>query len=231
MRETAPVTYRRSPRIGYLLAASAATMWALNGSLARFLLDDGVSAPRLAQLRSLLSWLILVGVLALARPRLLRVRRSDLPRLAFLGIAGLAMVHATYFFAIEHLDIGVALTIQYLGPVLLLLWLRVAHGRDLGRSLWAAAGLSVVGCFFVVRAYDVSSLNGLGIAAAFAAAISFAVYLVASERSGHRYEPVTTLAYGFGFASLFWAVVQPLWTFPLRDFHSRVRSPWASGSQ
>lgn len=189
-------------------------MWALNGSLARFLLDDGLSAFRLAQLRALVSWLLLTAVVALARPRLLAVRRADLPRLAFLGVVGLAGVHATYFLAIERLQIGAALTIQYLGPLFILLWLRVFHGRRLSGGLWGAAALSVAGCFLVVRAYDVRDLDALGLAAAMGAALTFAVYLVASERAGRRYEPVTTLVWGFGFAALFWAVVQPLWSFP-----------------
>jgi drug/metabolite transporter (DMT)-like permease len=195
-------------------------MWALNGNLARYLLDDGVSAARLAQLRSFGSWLILVLVLGVARRDLLRVERRELPGLAFLGIAGLALVHATYFLAIERLQIGVALTIQYLAPLLLLLWLRVVHGRRLAPALWGAVGLSVLGCFLVVRAYDVGALDGLGIAAAFGAAISFAIYMVGSERAGHEHEPVTTLAWAFGFASVFWAIATPWWSFPFDDFAS-----------
>ena len=90
MRPSPPPAERaRNPRLGYALAASAAALWALNGSLARFLLDDGVSALRLAQLRSLVAWAILVACLALVRPQLLRIDRRDIPRFAFLGIAGL----------------------------------------------------------------------------------------------------------------------------------------------
>jgi drug/metabolite transporter (DMT)-like permease len=221
MRHTAPMDAdRRSTRLGYALAATAAAMWALNGSLARFLLDDGVNALRLSQLRSALSWVILVLVLVAARPALLKVDREDIPRLAFLGVVGLAGVHATYFFAIDRLQIGVALTIQYLGPLLILIWLAVAHKRDLGRGLWGAALLSAAGCFFVVRAYDVSSLDALGIAAAFGAAVTFAFALVWSEQFGRRYEAATSLVYAFGFATAFWLVAQPLWAFPFDKFDS-----------
>jgi drug/metabolite transporter (DMT)-like permease len=210
----------RHPRLGYALAASAATMWALNGSLSRLLLDDGVSALRLAELRGVLSFVFLAAALAVVRPRLLRIRRQDIPRLAFLGIAGLAGVHATYFFAISRLDVGVALVIQYLGPLILLLWLRLVHRRQLQRSLWGAAVLSVIGCFLVVQAWNPGAIDGLGLLAAFGAAITFAIYLYSSEQAGHRYEPVTTLVWGFGFASLFWLVVQPPWSFPFAEFSS-----------
>jgi drug/metabolite transporter (DMT)-like permease len=133
----------RHPARGYALAAAAAAMWALNGSLGRFLLDDGVGADRLSQVRSVGSWLILLALLGLARPDLLRVRRDEIPALAFLGIAGLAFVHATYFLAIDRLQIGAALTIQYLAPLLLLLWLRFVHGRSLAPALWGAVALSI----------------------------------------------------------------------------------------
>jgi drug/metabolite transporter (DMT)-like permease len=208
----------RNTRLGYLLAASAATMWALNGSLARFLLDDGVSAPHLSEMRSAISWLVLVVALAIFSRGRLRIDRADVPKMAWLGIAGLAAVHALYFAAIERLQIGVALVIQYLGPLLILLYLRFFHGRRLAPSLWAAVGVSVVGCFFVVEAYDADELDGLGLLAAFGAAITFATYLIASERAGHKYEAYTTLVWGFGFATLFWLVVRPPWTFPFEVF-------------
>jgi len=214
---------------GYVLATAGAAMWALNGNMARYLLDDGVSALRLSQLRSFGSWVVLVCALLVWRRDLLRVDRGELPALAFLGVAGLALVHATYFVAIERLQIGVALTIQYLAPLLLLVWLRAVHGRRIAANLWGAVALSAAGCFLVVRAYDAGGLDGLGVLAAFAAAIAFAVYMVASERAGHRHEPVTTLVYGFGFASLFWAIVTPWWTFPLSDLESVRNALLAAG--
>jgi drug/metabolite transporter (DMT)-like permease len=217
MRIRADVTVRtmeRSPARGYVLVAVGAAMFALGGNLARYMLDDGVSATRLSQLRSAGSLVLLAIALALTRPQLMRVRRDDLPQLAFLGVCGLALVHATYYAAIDHLEIGVALVIQYMAPLLLLLWLRFRYGRRLAPSLWGAVALSIAGCALVVRAYDPGGLDGAGILYATGAAITFAIYMVASERAGHRYESVTTLLWAFLFASVFWAVVQPWWSFP-----------------
>jgi drug/metabolite transporter (DMT)-like permease len=217
MRIRADVTVRtmeRSPARGYVLVAVGAAMFALGGNLARYMLDDAVSATRLSQLRSAGSLVLLAIALALTRPQLMRVRRDDLPQLAFLGVCGLALVHATYYAAIDHLEIGVALVIQYMAPLLLLLWLRFRYGRRLAPSLWGAVALSIAGCALVVRAYDPGGLDGAGILYATGAAITFAIYMVASERAGHRYESVTTLLWAFLFASVFWAVVQPWWSFP-----------------
>jgi drug/metabolite transporter (DMT)-like permease len=203
----------RSAR-GYALAAAGAALFSLNGSMARYLLDDGVDAARLSQLRSAGSWLLLLVILGMGRRDLLRVDRSELPSLALLGVLGLAAVHATFFIAVDRLEIGPALTIQYLAPLLLLVWLRVVHGRRLSPGLWGAVALSLVGCFLAVRAYDVGGLDALGVLAAFGSMLTFAIYVVGSERSGQRHQAVTTLFWAFGFATLFWALVAPWWSFP-----------------
>jgi drug/metabolite transporter (DMT)-like permease len=207
-------TRTRSPRLGYALAATAATLWALNGSIARFLLDDQMPPARLAELRAVCTFVVLAAVLAFARPRLLRIEHQDLGRLAIVGIVGLAGVSVLYYAAIARLQIGVAVTIQYLGPLLLLLWLKFIHGRALPRGLWSAAGLAAIGCFLVVGAYHPSGLDGIGVAEAFGAAITFAIYLFASEQAGHRYAPATTLVWGFGLATVFWLITQQPWSFP-----------------
>jgi drug/metabolite transporter (DMT)-like permease len=199
---------------GYALAAAGAALFSLNGSMGRYLLDDGVDAARLSQLRSAGSWLLLLVILGVSRRDLLRVDRSELPSLALLGVLGLAAVHATFFVAVDRLEIGPVLTIQYLAPLLLLVWLRVVHNRRLSPGLWGAVALSLLGCFFVVRAYDVSGLDALGVLAAFGSMLTFAIYMVGSERSGQRHQAVTTLFWAFGFATLFWALVTPWWSFP-----------------
>ena len=204
----------RSPRLGYALTATAAALFASGGVMARRLLDDGVSAWHLTELRSVLAFVLLVGYLAVTNRPLLAAGRAHVSQLAFLGVFGLAAVQSTYFAAIARLDIGVVLAIQYLAPLLLLVVLRpqgVPH-------LWGAAGLSVVGAFFVVRAYDTSSLDGLGLLAAVACMIAFAVNLSASERAGAHLDARTTLTWGFGFCTLVFLIARPPWTFPFGVF-------------
>jgi drug/metabolite transporter (DMT)-like permease len=204
----------RSPARGYALAIAAASLWALNGSLSVFLLDDGVEPAELSEMRSAGSFLILLVVLALGSRPLLRVHRADVPRFAFLGIAGLALVHVAYFAAIERLGVGPALTLEYLAPMLVLVWLTVVHGRRMQASLYGAVALSVAGCFFVVRAYDAEALDGTGVAWGLVAAVAFAIYVTTSEQAGQRYAPPTILLWGFGFATLFWSFARPWWEFP-----------------
>ncbi len=84
-----------NPRLGYALRALSVACSALNGSLARYLLDDGISAARLSQLRSAVAFVLLLGALAEVALGRLRIARADIWRMAWLGVAGIALVHAT----------------------------------------------------------------------------------------------------------------------------------------
>ena len=76
----------RHPRVGYVLAASAAALWAVNGIVSKIVLASGLSSLRLTQVRTTGALVGLVLVLLVAAPRRLRVNRSELPFLAAFGI-------------------------------------------------------------------------------------------------------------------------------------------------
>jgi drug/metabolite transporter (DMT)-like permease len=50
--------------------------------------------------------------------------------------------------------------------------------------------------------------------------VTLAIYLISSERAGRSYDAFTTLTWGFGFATLFWLLLRPPWTFPFGQFAS-----------
>ena len=58
------------------------------------------------------------------------------------------------------------------------------------------------------------SLDGVGVAAALCAAVAYCVYVLMAEHAVAERDPASLLCYGFGFAALFWAIVQPFWHFP-----------------
>ena len=216
-------------RLGYLLAAAAAALWAVNASIGSTLMDRGLGWAEVSQLRVAGAFVLLALALALLRPRLLRVERAAVPELALLGVVALAPVQATYFLAIDRLEVGPAVTIQYLAPLLVLLWLKLWLGRSLPSGLWYTVALSVAGCFLVVEAYEAGSLDAVGVAAAFASALTFASYMVLSERAGAHLSPFTTITWGFGFATLAWAVARPWWLFPFDELGSTRDALLAAG--
>ena len=96
-------------RLGYAMVAIAATLFAVNGSVSKVVLDSGLSSLELAQIRATCAALgLLAFLVAFARSRL-RVGRRELLFLAAFGVIGVALVQWLYFVAIDNLPVGVAL--------------------------------------------------------------------------------------------------------------------------
>jgi drug/metabolite transporter (DMT)-like permease len=198
------------------MAFTAAALWAVNGVVSKVIIESGGLPPqRLTEVRTTGAFLLLFAVLVVLRPQSLRVHRSELPVLLTFGVLGLAFVQWFYFEAISRLDIGVALLIQYVAPVLVALWARFAYHEPVRRRIWASLALSVLGIALLVQLWEGLTLDGLGVAAALGSAVTFAVYVLAAERAVTRRDPVSLVCYGFLLASVFWALIQPLWSFPI----------------
>jgi drug/metabolite transporter (DMT)-like permease len=212
--------------LGYAMVLTAGTLWAVNGVVSKVILDSGLSAVRLSEVRSTGAFLGLGLVVALAAPATLRVSRRDLPLLAVFGVAGLAFVQWFYFVAIHRLAIGVALLIQYLAPLLVALWARFVMQRRVRRRIWVALALALVGLSFVLELGTGDELDGIGVGASLLAAASYALYVLLAEREVGRRSTVALTTYGFLFAALFWAIVQPWWSFPVGVFDDVADGAW-----
>jgi drug/metabolite transporter (DMT)-like permease len=207
----------RRPAIGYALILAAVGLWSLNGVLAKVVVTgNGLSALRLAEIRATGAALLLFTAVALIRPASLRVSGREAGFLVLFGVFGLAFVHFFYFVAISHLDIGIALVIQYLAPVLIALWARFFVHEPVRRRLWVALALSLTGLSLVVELWGGGgTLNGKGVAASLGGAVAYALYiLMADHRLQRGRDAFSLLAWGFVFAAVFWALAQPWWTFP-----------------
>jgi drug/metabolite transporter (DMT)-like permease len=197
------------------MAALAAVLWGINGAVSKTILTTGLSAERLAQVRSLGAALGLLLVVAVYAPSRLRLAPREVPYLLAFGVAGLAFVQWFYFLAIHRLAIGVALLIEYLAPLLVALWARFVYRRHVRRRIWFALALALVGLGLIVNLFGGGgTLSTSGIAFALGGALAYATYVLLAEHAVSDRDPVSLLGYGFLFASVFWAVLSPWWSFP-----------------
>ena len=208
------VTRERRPAIGYAMALGAGMLFALNGTVSKVILKSGLSSLRLTEVRCTGALIGLALILLATRAESLRTNRRELLYLGAFGVFGVALVQLFYFLAIHRLEIGVSLLIQYLGTLLVALFARFVLKEHVRRRLWAALALALGGLTLVVDLWRGVSLDGLGVFFSLCSAVKFAGYLLLAERAvGHR-DPISLLCYGFLFATVFWAVVQPWWSFP-----------------
>jgi drug/metabolite transporter (DMT)-like permease len=211
---------RIQPARGYLLYLGAATLFSINGTVAKSLMLGGLGATHLSQLRVTGAAILMLAGLAVFRPATLRLRRAELPLLLVYGVLGVAATQGLYFISIVTLPIGVSLLVEFTSPLLITLWFRFALHHPTKRIVWVGLVAALGGLAVVARVWEGFTLDPGGFAAAVGACIALAVYFVTTDmqvRGDHPRDPVSLTAWGMAAAAVFWAVVQPLWTFPLGE--------------
>ena len=201
-------------RLGYAMVATAAALFAVNGSVSKVVLDSGLSSVDLAQIRASCAALgLLAFLLAFARPNLRVTGRELLFLLAF-GVVGVALVQWLYFVAIHNLPVGIALLIEFTAPLFVALFARFVYRELIRRRIWVAVALCITGLALVVEVWTGVAFSTVGVTAALGGAFGLTAYLLMAERERRHRDAVSLSFYGFLFAALFWALVQPLWQFP-----------------
>jgi len=202
---------RQKAKLGYLYVAIAAVLFAISGTSSKFLFHSGITPYQLIQLRTTLAFICLLIWLYLRHSALLKISLTDLPYFLALGVLGIGAAQFLYLFAISKINVAAAILLHYTGPVFVALYAVLVQRQKIGIvSIFAIFG-TLVGCFFVVGAYDLQllALNRIGIISGLLAAISFAIYSVLSEYGMRKYTPWTVLLYGMLFAALMWNVLHP----------------------
>jgi drug/metabolite transporter (DMT)-like permease len=88
--------------------------------------------------------------------------------------------------------------------------------------MWIAIALSLLGLILVSKVWNGFTFDLIGIAGAVLSAFALAAYFLMSEKIGKKREPIALLIFGMGFASIFWLVVLPPWTFPFEVFTMKM---------
>src|SRR5947207_6706069 len=160
------------PALGYAMVAVAATLFAVNGTVSKVMLGSGISAQQLTEVRCAGAVVGLSLIAATIRPSSLHLSRRELPLLIALG-AGLALVQWSYFFAIHRIAIGIALVIEFVGPILVALWARFVYHENVRARIWVALVLALTGLFLIVEIWEAHRPNLAGLAAAALAAVPY----------------------------------------------------------
>lgn len=208
------VTTRR-PRLGYALVATGALLFAVNAGVSRVAMGGDLGPWDLTTVR-ITGAAILFALLAAAfrRSALRPPHGRSLLLIAALGLAGVAGLQSTYNIAIDRLPLGVALLLEYLAPILVVLWVRLVRREPVHRRMWGAVVVSLAGLALVARVWDGLALDGLGVAMALAAAACFAAYFLLGERNVAGDDPLRVILWTFVVAAVVINVARPVWAVP-----------------
>jgi inner membrane transporter RhtA len=178
--------------VGLVLVAVSSVQ--VGAALAKHLFPILGSAGTVA-VRMVTAALLLV---ALARPRLRGIRRSQLSLIGAFALV-LVVMNLSFYAALERIPLGVAVTVEFAGPLAVAV-LGSRRPRDL---LWVGmAALGVVVLTGGGTAFTDGSLDLLGVGFALTAATCWAGYIVLSQRVGAVLPSLHGLALAIGVAAV-----------------------------
>ncbi|MFF7455064.1 DMT family transporter [Kitasatospora sp. NPDC008115] len=202
----------RSPgrTLGLTLALVSAFAFGGSGTAAKPLIEAGLSPLHVV-------WLRVTGAAVVLLPLAYRHRDAFLRRPGLLigfGLLAVAGVQACYFAAISRIPVGVALLIEYLGPPLLIGYVRFVQRRPISRGAAIGAGVAVTGLACVVEVWNGLSFDALGVLFALGAACCQVGYFVladAGSRGERPVDPIAVSAFGLLIGSIVLTVLTRPW--------------------
>lgn len=207
---------------GLVLAVVSAATFGLSGSLARGLLDTGWTPGALVLARVGLGALVVApfGLAALGgRWHLLRRGTGVMLLYGLLAVAG---AQFCYFSAVQHMQVGPALLIEYTAPAAVVAWLWLRRGERPTPLTVAGAAVAAVGLVLVLDLLSGARLSPAGVAWALAAMVGAAVYFVVSADEGNGLPPLTLAAGGLMTGALGLAALGVVGVLPLRTARADV---------
>ncbi|MGW0588063.1 EamA family transporter [Streptosporangium sp. NPDC002607] len=205
-------------RAGLLIALASSLCFAFSGPMAKYVGAAGLAPLEAVWVRMAGAGLLLVGVLAVARPSALRIPRSRLPFFAAYAVIAVAGVQALFFAAITRLPVGVTLLIEYTSPVLVVLWVRFVRRVRLSRAAFAGAAVAVLGLGIVVEVWSGLALDPVGLLLALAAAACSTGYFLLNDSFGDEIDPLGLVAWGLLGAAVALAPISQPWNIPWEVF-------------
>jgi len=203
---------------GFIMVLIGASLWGLSGTAAQQLFQhDHFSPSWLVTVRMVLSGLLLLILVALGTSRrsMFNVWRNgrDALRLIVFSTVGLAGVQYTYFAAIKVGNAATATFLQYLGPLLVFIYVLIATRQTPSRKEYVALALALIGIFLLVTNGSLQTIHVpvasvlWGIASAFA----LAFYTVHPAPLIARYGSATIVGWAMLIGGFVFFLFAPPW--------------------
>jgi len=122
----------------------------------------------------------LLSVLVM-RPQVRQWSRSQWVSVALFGLS-LGTMNAFFYVAISYIPLGTAVTIEFIGPLVL----SAVLSRSIRDALWVGLAVGGVGLFGLERLLGLSSLRPIGVVCALGAGLFWALYILAADNAGKK---------------------------------------------
>jgi drug/metabolite transporter (DMT)-like permease len=193
-------------------------VFSFNGVISTIVLDH-ISPFRLAQVRSIGAFFILLAIALFIDRDSLRAPKQLIPKLAAYGIIGFAAVQAGYFLGIQRgVPLSLVLIIEFTAPIWITLWIKYVRKMYVPGSMWGAIALSLLGLILLAQVWNGLSFDLIGLLGALLSAFALTAYFLIGKSFGTSRSALSLTVWGLGMATLAWSSSMPVWQFPFEVF-------------
>ena len=181
---------------GLSFALVSAISFGLSGALARPLLDAGWSSGSVVLIRVGVAALVVAPFGAHALRGQWHLLRRNAGLVTVYGVLAVAGAQFCYFSAIQYMQVGPALLIEYTAPAAVVVWMWLRHHQRPGRTTLVGAAIAAAGLALVLDLVSGVGLSVPGVLWALAAMVGAASYFVISADESNGLPPLALAAGG-----------------------------------
>ena len=219
---------QRATRAGFVLALFSAATFGTSGTFARSLIDTGWSPAAAVAIRiSIAAVLLAVPAVVTLRGRW-NVLWRNIRMVTVYGLVAIAGCQVFFFNAVQHLSVGVALLLEYMGIILIVGWLWIRNGQRPRRLTIAGSVAAVLGLILVLNLVGDTHIDLVGVLWGLAAAVGLAVFFVLSAKSDPDLPPLAMASGGMTIGAVILLILGVLGALPM---HANVDDVDFAGHQ
>lgn len=204
---------------GAVLTLAGGTMWGFSGTCGQFLLQTkGLTSNWLVPVRLFTAGLLLLAICYMRdRKKIFDIWKKDAAGILIFGICGMSMCQYTYFTAIAASNAGTATVLQYIGPVLILIYLSLRNKALPRPNEILAIVLAVTGTFLLATHGNPGAmvLSQEALFWGLCSAVALAVYTTQPGRLLEQYGSAVVTAWGMLIGGTMLGILFRPWNIPV----------------
>ncbi|NUP50560.1 MAG: EamA family transporter [Catenulispora sp.] len=200
---------------GVLFGVTSSVAFGAGGPFAKALIEAGFSPLQAVWLRLIGTFAVLVAMcLVLRRPGQLATIARNRGAIAVYGLVAVAACQVLYFVAASRLPVGIAILLEFTGPVLVVAWEKLVRHTHVPAVSVIGVAVAMVGLAIVVQIWSGLRLDAAGLAAGLGAAAGNATYFLLIDRLAGSVDPLTLTVGGMAVGVVLLLPLAAPWSAP-----------------
>lgn len=217
----------KNKSIGFVLVILAAFFWGIGGTTSQKLFHAfDIQVGWLVSARLLISGFLLLIIQSIFKDakQVFRVWQTDAKRLVIYGIVGMLAVQYTYLASIDYGNAAVATLLQYLAPVMIIVWLILTKQSAVTKRDAITVFLALSGCFFLLTNGSISAfaVPMPAIIWGLVSGVTLAFYTLYAVPLLKKYDSLVIVGWAMVIGSIPMNMLHPIWDVDVTEWTGKT---------